>query len=92
MNKSVRTLLVGNERGVHGRVATALAEIALRHQVRLVIVGVDGTERADCSSILDVLALALVQGTPVRIEAEGMHVEEALEAVEHLLTAKEDPQ
>ena len=92
MRKSVRTLLVGNERGVHGRVATALAEIALRHQVRLVIVGADGTERADCASILDVLALALVQGTAVRIEAEGMLADKALEAVEYLLTAKDDPQ
>lgn len=90
MNRGVRTLVVGNERGVHGRVATALAEIAVRHQVRLVID--KGTECADCSSILDVLALALVQGTRLRVEAEGMHAEEALQAVEQLLTAKDDPQ
>lgn len=90
MNRGVRTLVVGNERGVHGRVATALAEIAVRHQVRLVIN--KGTESADCSSILDVLALALVQGTCLRVEAEGMHAEEALQAVEQLLIAKDDPQ
>lgn len=89
MNQGARTLIVGNERGIHGRVATALAEIASRHQVRLVID--KETERADCSSILDVLALALVQGTRLRVEAEGMQVEEALQAVERLLTAKDDP-
>lgn len=90
MTRKARTLIVGNERGVHGRVATALAEIAERHQVRLSIN--KGTEGADCSSILDVLALALVQGTQLQVEAEGFQAEEALQAVERLLTAKEDPQ
>lgn len=90
MSRGARTLIVGNERGVHGRVATALAEIAVRHQVQLFID--KGTECADCSSILDVLALALVQGTQLRVEAEGIRAEEALQAVERLLTAKDDPQ
>ena len=90
MNRGARTLIVGNERGVHGRVATALAEIAERHQVRLLIA--QETESVDCASILDVLALALVQGTELRVEAEGFGAEEALQAVERLLTAKEDPQ
>lgn len=90
MIRCARTLIVGNERGVHGRVATALAEIAGHHQVRLFIE--KGTECADCFSILDVLALALVQGTELRVEAEGIDAEEALQAVERLLTAKDDPQ
>lgn len=90
MSRGARTLIVGNERGVHGRVATALAEIAVRYQVRLFIE--KGKECADCSSILDVLALALVQGTQLRVEAEGVRAEEALQDVERLLTAKDDPQ
>lgn len=89
MNRGARTLVVANERGVHGRVATALAEIAARHQVRLVII--KSAECADCSSILDVLALGLVQGTRLRVEAEGMRAEEALQAVEKLFTAQDDP-
>lgn len=89
MKRSERTLIVANERGIHGRVATALAEIASRHQVHLVINR--ETECADCSSILDVLALALVQGTQLRVEAEGQRAEEAMQDVEQLLTDKDDP-
>ena len=49
------------------------------------------TECADCSSILDVLSLALVQGTQLRVEAEGLWAEEAMQDVEQLLTDKDDP-
>lgn len=90
MKPAICTLIVGNERGIHGRVATALAEIAARYRVRLEIIK-DG-DRADCASILDVLALALVQGTPLRVQAEGELAEVALQAVEQLLTALDDPQ
>lgn len=90
MKRSTRTLIVGNVRGIHGRVATALAEIAATYQVTLVLCR--GEEHADCSSILDVLALALVWGTEVRVEVEGARAEAALRAVAQLLTAEDDPQ
>ncbi len=62
-------LQVGNCRGVHGRVATRLAEIASQYDVCLRVYYND--EVADCSSILDVLAMALVQGTDIELEVEG---------------------
>lgn len=83
------TVRVGNQRGIHGRIATRLAEIARDHEVALSISR--NMESADCASILDVLALALVQGTEVILVAEGLRGEAALRAASDLLTAPEDP-
>jgi phosphocarrier protein HPr len=80
---------VGNERGVHGRVATRLAEIARAHEVTLQIIGKN--EIVDCSSVLDVLALALVQGTPVVLEVRGEQAATALAAAAAVITNRDDP-
>jgi phosphocarrier protein HPr len=82
-------LIVENKRGVHGRVATRLAEIASYYAVQLRICR--GEQWVDCSSILDVLALALVEGSAIDLAATGERVEEALDAVVSLLTAQDDP-
>ena len=83
------SLPVGNERGVHSRVATRLAEIALDYGVVLRI-DRDG-EGADCSSILDVLSLALDCGDEVRLQAEGARAAEALAAAVLVLARRDDP-
>jgi phosphotransferase system HPr-like phosphotransfer protein len=51
----------------------------------------NGKEEADCSMILDVLALGVVQGATLRIQAKGENAPSALLAVEQLLTAQDDP-
>ena len=89
MRQCTGCITVGNERGVHSRIATSLAEIAAKYGVRLRIT-LKG-ESADCSTILDVLALGCVQGDQLQVLVEGMAAGEALEAVTGLLTAKEDP-
>ncbi len=60
---------VNNPKGVHCRVAAQLAEIVASHdaEVRIINQG----EPADCSSILDVLSLGLVQGSLVGFTAHG---------------------
>lgn len=82
-------LAVGNERGVHGRVATRLAEIASEFAVELWIH--QGEEHVECSSILDVLALALVQDTEICLQVKGERAEAALAAAAEVITAHEDP-
>jgi phosphotransferase system HPr (HPr) family protein len=89
MTTLARELAVGNERGVHGRVATRLAEIAAEFAVELRIQR--GEERAECSSILDVLSLALVQDTEICLQATGERAEGALAAAAEVITAHEDP-
>ena len=81
-------VFVGNTRGVHGRAATRLAEIASEQRVRLTLTR-DG-ETVDCASILDVLALALVHGTLVTLRAEGERAATALAAAGEVLTGQDD--
>lgn len=85
-----RHLIVGNERGIHGRVATRLAEIARECDVVLVISRAGG-EAVDCSSILDVLSMALVKGTEISMQAEGARAETALSAAADVIIAQDDP-
>jgi phosphocarrier protein HPr len=89
MIKQKMQLTVGNKRGVHGRVATRLAEIAAEYDVIMQVKR--GRESADCSSILDILALALVEGTTISLLAEGESAETALAAAADLINAQDDP-
>lgn len=83
-------ITVGNQRGVHSRVATGLALIAREHRVSLKIIR--GTEEIDGTSILDVLGLALVCGSrlTVRIAGEGTRPAAALTAVARILTQQDE--
>ena len=88
--KQVQNILcIGNQNGVHGRVAAKLAEIAMEYRVRL-LVSRDG-ETVDCSSILDLLAMGLVHGAEVLLRAEGDSAKEALVAATAILSQEEDP-
>ena len=89
MTRCACSVIVGNERGIHSRIATRLAEIAVHHEVFLTIS--NDRETADCTMILDVLALGLVQGDRLEVLVQGTAAREAMQAVEQLLTAKEDP-
>lgn len=80
---------VANAKGVHGRVATRLAEIALQYEVEIRLV-YQGRE-ADCASILDVLSMALVKGSVVEVRLIGGRSEAALQVVGDVLTAEKDP-
>ena len=85
-----RDITVANRRGVHSRVATGLALIAREHGVLLQII--HDSQLIDCSSILDVLSLAMVCGTrlTVRVQGGGAEAELALAAAERLLTAPDE--
>ena len=88
MNHVQQELIVGGARGVHGRVATRLAEVASKYGVTLLIRR--GHEVVDCSSILDVLALALTMGSEVCLTAEGDQAKDAIVAAVQLLTGEDD--
>ena len=88
MSRCETAVIVGNTRGVHGRVATRLAEIATDCHVCLTLIRDE--ETVDCASILDVLALALVQGTTITLRAEGDQAGVALEAAREVLMEQDD--
>ena len=89
MSRQGATVTIGNTRGVHGRVAARLAEIARVHGTAILITR--GEETVDCSSVLDVLAMALVQGTEIHVQAEGEQAGQALLAATGVLTSQDDP-
>ena len=77
-----KEVFVLNELGLHARPAGRLAQAAQKYssEVRLVL----GEQRVDAKSILDILTLALSQGTVLRLEAEGPDAEAALAHLEAL--------
>ncbi len=75
---------VKNPKGVHCRVATRLIEIIDAHDANVRIT--DRGEPVDCSSILEILGLALVHGSLVRFTAQGLDAHKVAAAVDSLLS------
>ncbi len=89
MSRVVWESRVANPKGVHCRVAAKLIEITENHNVTVQFVNPQG-ERADCASMLEVLSLALSQGSVVRCTAEGPEATQAAQAIDHLLSCPEE--
>lgn len=79
-----KKIIVNNPNGVHSRVATKLAQIASDNEVRLNIIYCN--QEIDCSSVLDVLGMAFVQGSSFVVRADGEQSVKALGEVEELFT------
>ncbi|MGB5685938.1 MAG: HPr family phosphocarrier protein [Candidatus Electrothrix sp.] len=83
---------VTNPNGVHCRVAERLITVIDEHEatVRMIHQG----QPVDCTSILELLSLALVQGSLVQFTAQGPDAEQVVAAVELVLSEPEssDPE
>jgi phosphocarrier protein HPr len=75
-------------RGVHCRVAAKMTEIVATHDTHVQLAAEGGT--ADCSSMLEILSLALTQGSSVRCTATGPNAPQVAQALDQLLSAKEE--
>ena len=77
-----RRLQVTGRLGLHARAAANLVRVASKFQSSLTIQRLDGNgEEADAKSILSILTLAASRGTALRIVANGIDEQEALDAV-----------
>ena len=78
---------VTNPNGVHCRVAERLITVIDEHEatVRMVHQG----QPVDCTSILELLSLALVQGSLVQFTAQGSDAEQVVAAVDQVLSEPE---
>ncbi len=72
--------------GIHGRVAVDLAKIAENWNVELQISC--GDQQVNCGSILELLSLALVEGSQIIVHADGDNAENALAEVRCLLSGE----
>lgn len=79
------TLTVKHEAGLHARPASLFVQTAKRFQSDVKVK--HGEREANAKSILNVLTLGAVQGAVVTIRAEGEDAQEALDALEELITS-----
>lgn len=76
-------LTICNEKGLHVRAATALAQTAGRYQSTVTIEH-DGT-RANAKSVMHLLLLTAAHGTTVSVRASGVDAREALDMITALI-------
>lgn len=79
-----RTVEILNPEGMHARPADLFAKCAGRFDSSIAVIKQDG-ERINGKSILDLLTLAAVQGTQLKIEAAGDDAAQAVEALGELV-------
>lgn len=77
------TVKVGNEYGLHARVATSIAKALMNYSCD-VVVSKDGV-RADGRSVLDLLLLAATPGSEIVVRAGGPDSEEAIKEISRLV-------
>jgi len=83
---------VHNEKGLHARPATLVAQRAREFQSEVALVLVESPvhistppgQRADAKNIMDVMFLAAPQGSQIDVEASGPDAEAAIEALRDL--------
>jgi phosphocarrier protein len=82
-NRQSKEVIVTNELGIHARSAAKLSEIAQKAFAKVWIIKDD--QRADASSILDVLTLMCIKDTQIAIEIEDQKDTEILDAIVALI-------
>ena len=80
------TLTIVNRLGLHARAATKLVQTASRYVSEVTILR-SGKE-VNGKSIMGVMMLAAAQGTEIEIRTEGSDAEEALQALEVLVSER----
>ena len=78
-----REITIVNEFGLHARSAAKIAELANRSKASVWIQ--KGDEKADASSIVDILTLACEKGTKITIRIENEADFNILEAITELV-------
>ena len=76
-----RRVQVTGRLGLHARAAANLVRVASQFQSSLTLQRLDGHAEADAKSILSILTLAASRGTELKVIAQGVDEQEALEAL-----------
>jgi phosphocarrier protein HPr len=89
MPTASRDVLIINKLGLHARPAMQFVDIANQFKSN-VMVRKGGEEPADADgkSVMQMIILAAVEGTPLRIEADGDDAEEAVSKLVELVEGK----
>jgi phosphocarrier protein HPr len=89
MSMVSREVIVSNERGLHARPAMQFVDVAngFTSQVTVLRGGEDPLE-VDGKSVMQMITLEAVMGTPLRILAEGEDADVAVEKLAQLFESK----
>ncbi len=79
--------MIVNMKGLHARASRKLAELALSYDTTRITVRRE-EEEADARSLMDLMMLGAGIGQEIEVEARGPQAEEAMAAVEALVSAK----
>ena len=79
-----KTLVIRNKLGLHARPATQLAQLSARYDAQIMLE--IGDKSADASSVLGLMLLEGQQGKSVTVNVTGPDAQQALDAVEALIT------
>ena len=82
----VRNFLIINQRGLHARASAKFVQVAGRYQAA-VEVEKDGM-KVGGTSIMGLMMLAASPGCTIRVTASGPEAEEAMQALEELITTR----
>ncbi len=89
-NNSVkRKVIIHSQQGLHARPAALFVQVASRFKSRIWVK--KGAEEVDGKSIMGLLMLAASRGTTIEVTAQGPDAEEALVALEQLVSHHEVP-
>jgi phosphocarrier protein len=83
---SAREVEIVNRLGMHARPAMQFAETANRFGAAVTVV--KGDERLNGKSVMEMMMLAAMPGTVLRVEAQGDDAEACLDALQALVAAK----
>jgi phosphocarrier protein HPr len=89
MPKASRDILVSNKLGLHARPAMQFVDAANQFTSKVTVFkGGDEPAEADGKSVMQMIILAAVEGTPLRIEADGDDADQAVNALVELVESK----
>jgi phosphocarrier protein HPr len=86
VNRTVRTVMIENRRGLHARASMAFVTLATSQPVELTVEK-DGNTAAG-TSILDLMMLGAAKGDTISISAEGDGADGAVQALVELVEAR----
>jgi phosphotransferase system HPr (HPr) family protein len=89
MPTATKDVIVSNERGFHARPAMQFADVANQFQSKIALFkGGEEPGQADGKSVMELIILAAVPGTPLRIEADGADADAAVAKLAALFETK----
>ena len=89
MTAVTRDIVIQNALGLHARPAMQFVEVANGFNATITVhKGGDEPATVDGKSVMQMITLEAIQGTPLKIEAEGDDAEEAVEQLAKLVDDK----